>query len=74
MHVVKRCAVRCRNDGCNRVIVFNYYTEHPQSTDDLIPSPGIRPGSLSCPKCGSEFNYTPEDLEEITMESQEKVA
>jgi hypothetical protein len=74
MDVVKRYSIRCQNDGCNRVIVFNRYAAHPQSTNDLVPSLAIRPGSLRCPKCGSEFKHTPEDLEEITKKSQERAA
>jgi hypothetical protein len=59
---LKRYAVRCRNDGCNRVMVFYHLTELQQTPDDPISPPGI--DRLFCPDCGNWFNFTPKDLTE----------
>ena len=76
MHESNRLAVSCKNDGCNYVAVFTHYTADPQYSDKPISSLGITASKfrLRCPKCGSEFNYTAEDVNELSIVSSDKRA
>lgn len=57
--------VECKNPECHTGIILGDYLTNPQHPGDMISFVDGMPGTVRCPVCGQEYEYTQEDLREF---------
>jgi hypothetical protein len=65
----RRYGVECKNKQCSGPIIFGRYLVSQDSPGGAAAPAALTPGRLRCSACGSEFDYTSEDMLQFPAES-----